>query len=75
MAPQAAARLKALSSAPLDSWIALSEDESAIVAVGATYDEVVKNSAKAGVSDPTIVKTPAQWGAFSLYTPIEADQF
>jgi len=74
MSPQAAARLKALSSAPLDSWIALSEDESAIVAIGATYDEVVKNSAQAGVTDPTIIKTPAHWGAFSLYTPLEPDQ-
>jgi hypothetical protein len=66
MSPQAAARLKALSSAPLDSWVALSEDESTIVAVGGTYGEVVEKSEQAGVGDPLIVKTPAHWGAFSL---------
>ena len=66
MSPHATARLKALSSAPLDSWIALSEDESAIVAVGSTYDEVAEKSEQAGVADPLIVKTPAHWGACSL---------
>jgi len=66
MSPQAAARLKALSSAPLDSWVALSEDESTIVAVGGTYDEVAEKSERAGVGDPLIVKTPSHWGAFSL---------
>jgi len=59
-------RLDALRSAPLNSWVALSEDESRIVAVGATYDEVVKNSEKAGTSDPIILKTPEQWASFSL---------
>lgn len=54
-------RLEILLSAPLDSWIALSEDESKIIAVGATYDEVVRNSDAAGVSDPLILKTPKRW--------------
>ena len=69
MSPQAAARLNALNSAPLDSWIALSEDESQVVAVGATYDEVVQNSERAGVADPLIIKTPTHWGPFSLLAP------
>ena len=59
-------RLEALRSAPLDKWIALSEDESKVVAVGSTYDEVVKNSEKAGVSDPILIKTPKVWMPISV---------
>jgi hypothetical protein len=59
-------RLEALRSAPLDSWIALSEDETKIVAVGSTYDEAVKNSERAGVSEPILVKTPKSWLPFSV---------
>jgi hypothetical protein len=59
-------RLKALNEAPLDTWIALSEDESKIIAVGSSYEEAVKNSQNAGVSDPTIVKTPPQWASLSI---------
>ena len=54
-------RLEALRSAPLDSWVALSEDETRVVAVGATYEEAVRNSERVGVSDPVIVKTPKRW--------------
>jgi len=59
-------RLEALRTAPLNSWVALSEDETKIVAVGATYDEVVKNSEMAGASDPILIKTPKDWASFSL---------
>jgi hypothetical protein len=54
-------RFEALRSAPLDSWVALSEDESQIVAVGTSYDEVVEKSENAGVSDPVLLKTPKSW--------------
>jgi hypothetical protein len=54
-------RLEALRSAPRDKWIALSEDESKIVAVGATYQEAVKNCELAGVTDPVLIKTPKVW--------------
>jgi len=54
-------RLEALKAAPLDTWIALSEDESKIVATGASYEEVVKNSEIAGISDPILIKTPKVW--------------
>ncbi len=66
MSPQAAARLEALRSAPLDSWVALSEDETKVVAVGATYSEAAENSERAGVADPIIVKTPAKWVPLSV---------
>jgi hypothetical protein len=59
-------RLELLRSAPLDSWIALSGDESRIVAIGATYLEVVERSERAGELDPLIIKTPTQWSHFSL---------
>jgi hypothetical protein len=55
-----------LSSAPLDSWIALSEDESRIVAVGASYAEVVSKSEESGVCDPVILKTPKEWAPLSV---------
>jgi Family of unknown function (DUF5678) len=66
MSPQAAARLEALRNAPLDSWVALSEDETRVVAVGKNYSEVVEKSEQAGVTDPVIVKTPPQWAPLSV---------
>lgn len=59
-------RVEVLRTAPLDTWIALSEDEGKIVATGASYKEVVANSEKAGVSDPLILKTPARWLPLSV---------
>jgi hypothetical protein len=59
-------RFAALKSAPLDSWIALSEDETMIVATGSSYDEAVRNSEKAGESDPVLVKTPKAWLPISM---------
>ena len=60
------ARIEALRSAPLDSWVALSDDESRIVAIGKTYDEVATASDSAGVTDPVIVKTPKVWSSLSV---------
>lgn len=59
-------RLEALRSAPLDSWVALSDDESAVVAIGSTYDEVVLNCEKPGALDPVLVKTPKVWIPISM---------
>ncbi len=59
-------RLNALRSAPPESWIALSEDESTLIAVGSTYEEAVAKSEKAGVSDPILIKTPNTWAPFSM---------
>jgi hypothetical protein len=61
MASRPDRRLEALKAAPLDTWIALSEDESKIVATGASYEEVVMNSEIAGISDPILMKTPKVW--------------
>jgi hypothetical protein len=59
-------RLKALKSAPLNSWIALSSDESSIVAVGTTYDEIAKKVSDSGLSDLVVLKTPTRWTSFSV---------
>lgn len=60
------ARFEALKSAPLDSWIALSEDESKIVAVGLTYEEAVRKSESASVFDPILIKTPKNWHSLAV---------
>lgn len=66
MSPENEKRLELLRSAPLNKWIALSEDESRIIAVGDTFDEVSEQSDLAGISDPIILKTPEQWAALSV---------
>lgn len=51
--------IEALKKAPPDSWVAFSQDDDTkIVAVGATYEEALSKSESAGVSDPVLVKTP-----------------
>jgi hypothetical protein len=59
-------RLELLRTAPLDSWVALSNDETRIVATGSTYSEVVRNSENAGIEDPVILKTPKHWLPLSV---------
>jgi hypothetical protein len=59
-------RFDALKSAPLDSWIALSEDESKIAAIGSSHDETVRKSESGGVSDPVLAKTPKVWLPISV---------
>jgi hypothetical protein len=54
-------RLQALRQAPLDSWVALSEDETRVVASGSGFQDVVAKAKANGVSDPVIVKTPKRW--------------
>ena len=66
MSPNVVARLEALRNAPLDSWVALSEDETQVVAVGSTYGEAAEKSDRAGVDDPVIVKTPSKWAPLSV---------
>jgi hypothetical protein len=59
-------RLEMLRLAPLNAWVALSEDESQIIAVARTYSEVVALSHKNGVHDPVILKTPSEWAPLSV---------
>jgi hypothetical protein len=66
MSPGNEKRLEILRAAPLNKWIALAEDESRIIAVGDTFGEVSELSDCAGVSDPLILKTPAEWTPLSV---------
>jgi len=61
MSSNVTVRSELLRSVPLDSWVALSDDESRIVAVGKSYAEVVQKSDDAGETDPVILKTPPMW--------------
>ena len=58
--------MEILESAPPNSWVALAEDESKIIAFGSTYEEAVANSEKAGVKEPVIIKTPERWLPFAV---------
>lgn len=66
MSPENKSRLELLRTAPLNKWIALSEDESRIVAIGDTFGEVSEQSDMAGYSDPLILKTPEAWAPISV---------
>jgi hypothetical protein len=59
-------RLRALKSAPLNSWIALSNDEASIIAAGDTYEELSKKIEASGISDFVVLKTPASWTPLSV---------
>ena len=64
-------RIEALRAAPPDTWIALSEDETRVVAVGATYEEVVQKSQEVGIEEPVLIKTPKNWFSYSVQANIE----
>jgi threonine dehydratase len=59
MSPEA--RIKALREAGSGNWVAFSEDESRVVATGATYDEVVQAAENAGENEPVITRVPNDW--------------
>ena len=65
-APAESPRLKVLKSAPMDAWIALSSDETTIVATGNTFEEVSKKTEEAGLTDALVLKTPKHWVSFSV---------
>ncbi|MGH9533024.1 MAG: hypothetical protein ACRD2Q_11585 [Terriglobales bacterium] len=60
------ARLEILRKAPLDSWIALSQDETRLVGVGKTYEECVAAAEQSGESDFIHLKTPPEWLPLAL---------
>jgi hypothetical protein len=59
-------RAEALRTAPPNAWVALSDDESRVIATGATYEEVVEKSKEAGIEEPILIKTPSNWISFSV---------
>jgi hypothetical protein len=66
MSPENQIRLELLRSAPLNAWIALSEDESRIVAVGDDFAEVSEKADAAGEPEALILKTPPVWAALAV---------
>lgn len=55
------ARSEALRNAPLDAWVALSDDETRIVATANTYAELVSELDRIGDDTAVILKTPDDW--------------
>jgi cation diffusion facilitator CzcD-associated flavoprotein CzcO len=50
-----------LRNASRDCWLALSEDESAVVGRGETAVDAVEEAKRAGVEDPILVWAPKRW--------------
>ena len=54
-------RLSALRGAPINRWVALSADETRIVADGDTFQDVADAAERAGETDPVILRVPDDW--------------
>jgi hypothetical protein len=54
-------RVRILSEAKPNSWVAFSADESNVLANADTYSEVVKIAREQGESEPVVIKTPESW--------------
>lgn len=59
--PVASKRLELLRSAPLNTWIAISADESRIVATGSTFMAADEAAKKTGEEGYFLTKTPNSW--------------
>ena len=66
MLAQLRARTTALNSAPMNSWIALSGDETHIVAQGSSFEEVSAQLDSIGDDDAFVIRTPAVWEPLSI---------
>jgi hypothetical protein len=54
-------RVRILSEAKPNSWLAFSSDESKIVGRGDSYMEAVEEAEKNGETDPLLIKIPDNW--------------
>jgi hypothetical protein len=59
-------RLELLRSAPKNSWIALSADETKIVAIGETFMEADAIAKKSGEKNYVLTRTPDAWMSRAL---------
>jgi len=59
-------RLELLRSAPMNSWLALSADETRIVAIGNTFMEADAIAKEAGEKNFVITRTPDMWTSRAL---------
>jgi hypothetical protein len=62
-------RLELLRSAPLDAWIAVSRDESRVLATGKTFVEADTAAQKTGEEGYFLIKTPDAWIPRTLCQP------
>lgn len=60
-------RVRILSEAKPNSWLAFSSDESKIVGRGDSYMEAVEDAEKNGETDPLLIKIPDSWAPRVLY--------
>ena len=54
-------RVRILSEAKPNSWLAFASDESKVVGRGDTYMEAVEDSERHGEIDPIMVRIPESW--------------
>ena len=54
-------RVKILKGAKPNSWIALSADESKLLASSEKYSEAVRLAEAQGESEPVLIRTPDAW--------------
>ncbi len=59
-------RLELLRSAPLNSWLALSADDSRIVAIGKTFIEADTAAKETGEKNYVLTRTPDAWVSRAL---------
>ena len=54
-------RLRILSEAKPNSWVALSSDESRVAGRGDSYEQAVEDAQNHGENDPLLIKIPDNW--------------
>lgn len=54
-------RLRLLREAKPESWIALSDDETAVVGKGDTYAAAVADAERNGAQEPVLIRVPKAW--------------
>lgn len=63
MSTEQSARLDALRAATPDRWVALSADETRVVAEADSFDEAAAAAERTGEADPILVRVPEDWTA------------
>ena len=53
-------------SAPRDKWIALSQDETRLLAEADTLDDVLEKATATGEDDPLVMRTPKEWTSLAI---------
>jgi hypothetical protein len=59
-------RLEVLRNAPRGKWVALSHDETDMVAVGESFADAAEEAGRKGVADPVVWLIPGRWLPLSL---------